>query len=269
MKRYTIEEKDWLKSNYSNLGSKTCAKYLNRPISSIRKTANKLGCYVSLQVRNKLHSNTLVESFIPSILPDTFINVKNKETAYVLGILWADGWISTSKNYSINIKLIEKDFLDILPVFHSLGSWKEYRYSPLNRNPTLQLRLSGKKLIDFFISMDYDKKSIKSAIKIISHIPADLQQYWWRGYFDGDGYISPKHPYRLNFCSSINQDWSFLPEKYNFYIKNTKGKYSYSKAELYSKDKILEFGNMIWKDWNIGLNRKYKKFQYLKKEMEC
>ncbi len=264
MNRYTSEELDWLKQNYSVLGSHACANHLSRSLSSIRQTANHLGCYVPLSLRNELHSKSLIKGFTSSILPEVFSNVNTKETAYVMGILWADGWVQNKNDYSINIKLIKEDFISILPIFNTLGVWKQYEYYPKNRKPTIQLRCSGKSLVDVFLSFGYHNKSYLSASEIISKIPSELKKYWWRGYFDGDGHIHATHPYRIEFASAWNQDWSFLPHEFPFKITITKGKHSYSKATLCSITEIVKFGNFMWSDWDgIGLLRKYNEFKKL------
>ncbi len=185
-KRYSEEDLNWLKANYSILGSKKCAHQLQHSVNSVRQTANALGCYVPSSLQRKLHSDTLIRSFTPTILPDTFREVKTKEVAYVLGILWAEGWVQNQSDYSINIKMIEEDFVELLPIFYALGEWKQYKYTPKNRKPTIQLRVSGKSLVDFFLSMDYHVKSNAPATKILSIIPEHLKKYWWRGYFDSN-----------------------------------------------------------------------------------
>lgn len=270
MKRYTIEEKNWLKENYPLLGSKKCMEHLNRSNPSICQTARKLGCVVSRSLRNKLHSETLISKFSPSILPEVFENVNTKEAAYVMGILWADGWTQASNDYSINIKLVKDDFIELLPIFDKLGNWKRYDYYPKNRRPTIQLRLSGKQIVDIFNKLGYNTKSYSSANTVLSTIPDNLKKYWWRGYFDGDGHIRSSHPYRLEFSSAWNQDWSFLPLEYPFKISITKSdKSSYSKAKLCSKSEILKFGNMLWNEWDeIGLSRKYNEFMKLMSSYE-
>lgn len=269
MKRYTLDEKNWLKENYSRLGSQKCSEILKRPLSSVRQTANKMGCHISIEFRNKLHSNTLIRNFIPSILPSIFKEVKLKEVAYILGLWWADGWIEYKDNYSVNIKLISDDFDDIEWIFYKLGDWKKYiRKATLGHKQTTQLRLSGKELVDYLISLDYHTKN-KSAIKILNTIPNNLKIYWWRGYFDGDGHINSQHPYRLMFSGPHNQDWSFLPPKYNFRKKIIIGKHSFSSMTLIRKNEIYDFGSFIWKNRNtdgIGLERKYNKFLELRQQ---
>lgn len=266
MNYYTSKELSWLKKNYPLKGSRACAEHLNRPLSSVRQTANNMGVHVPKKLRNKLSSDSHIKNFIPTISPEIFEKVKTKETAYVLGIMWADGWITDKNYYSIDIKLVREDFLKILPVFKTVGNWKRYDYKPKNRKPTIQLRASGKPIVDIFMAMDYKTKSYTSPKKVLSRIPRELRQYWWRGYFDGDGHIKIKTGYnRLEISSGINQDWSFLPKNIPFKIVTTKdSNSSSSKVILSSKKNIIKFGSMLWENWDgIGFPRKYNQFKKL------
>lgn len=205
-------------------------------------------------------------TFKPTLNVEIFKNVTMPETAYVLGLLWADGWIQNTNDFSINIKLISEDFQYLEWIFDKLGIWKKYRYNPKGRKPTTQLRTSGKDAVDYLISIGYKNKSFDSAKTVIDTIPNNLKHYWWRGYLDGDGYISSKHPYRLMFCSGYNQDWSFLPIEYNFKIIRQIGKtgHKHSKAFICSKKLINQFGNFIYKNYeidNIGLYRKFNAYK--------
>lgn len=267
MNRYTEIELKWLKNNYPILGSHECAAHLGRPLSSVRQTANNMGVRIPKSIAKELMSKSRIKKFIPTISPHIFENVNTKEAAYVLGIMWADGWITNKNYYSIDIKLVKEDFTEILPIFEKLGDWKKYEYHPKNRKSTIQLRASGKSLVDVFLNMDYHTKSYTSAAKVLSKIPKDLQEYWWRGYFDGDGHIKIKSGYhRLEISSGWNQDWSFLPKHIPFKIVVKKSpKSSYSKVILSSKKNILEFSKFLWKTQDgIGLTRKIEEFNKIK-----
>lgn len=201
-------------------------------------------------------------TFKPSLDIEILKKVNRPEAAYVLGLLWADGWIQNTNDFSINIKLVSEDFKYIEWIFDSLGKWKKYKYNPKNRKPTTQFRTSGKNLVDYLISIGYKTKSFDSASDVLNTIPDHLKHYWWRGYFDGDGHISGKHPYRLEFASGYEQDWSFLPKDFNFKIIRTirKNNNKYSKAQIYSKATIKKFGDFIYRGFtsdNIGLPRKF------------
>ena len=149
-------------------------------------------------------------------------------------------------------------------IFYKLGEWRKYSGTPPNRKPTTQLRVSGKSLVDCLLEMDYHSKSNSPATKVISSIPLHLRKYWWRGYFDGDGHIHASHPYRMEFSSTWNQNWSFLPREYPFKISIVRGKHSYSRASLNSKTESIRFGTMMWEGWDgIGLPRKYNEFKKL------
>lgn len=267
MKYYTSKELTWLKKNYPVIGSHACALHLKRPLSSVRQTANKIGAYIPKKLAKELMSKSHIKNFVSTIPAEIFEDVKSKEAAYVLGIMWADGWVTNKNSYSIDIKLAREDFDEILPIFEKLGTWKKYEYYPKNRKPTLQLRASGKSLVDSFLKMDYHNKSYASANKVLSKIPDNLKEYWWRGYFDGDGHIKIKTAYhRLEIASGCNQDWSFLPKDIPFKIVVTKRKKSsYSKARLSSKKNILEFSKYLWKtNDGIGLKRKVEEFKKIR-----
>lgn len=268
MKYYTSEELKWLKKNYPILGSHACALHLKRPLSSVRQTANKIGVHIPKKLAKELMSKSHINNFVPAISPDIFQNVNTKEAAYVLGMMWADGWITNKNYYSIDIKLVKEDFTEILPIFEKLGNWKKYEYHQKNRKPTIQLRASGKSLVDLFIDMGYHTKSYTSAYKVLSKIPEHLKEYWWRGYFDGDGHIKIRKGYsRLEISSGYNQDWSFLPKEIPFKIVVVKNpKSSCSKAILSSRKNILEFSKFLWKTQDgIGLKRKMAEFSKMKK----
>lgn len=266
MKRYTTEELEFIKQNYIQLGSKKCAEILHRPLSSVRQTANKkLNIKMPISQMSKFHSDTLIKKFKSAIPVSLFSLIRYPEQAYILGMLWAEGWIQNKNNYSINFKIIAEDFKQIKKVFFSLGRWKLYKIFPKPpRKPCIQLRLSGKEIVEFFIKNDFLTKNPR---KILSLIPEQLKCYWFRGFFDGDGYICHKRPYRLSFSGPIEQNWDFLPKyfkikKYIHPIKNHKS----SRAEIYSKQEIKNFGKFMWETYpenKIGFSRKFKKFKQI------
>lgn len=128
----------------------------------------------------------------------------------------------------------------------------------------------------FLKQNDYKTKNL-SPDKIILKIPKNLKQYWWRGYFDGDGCISlfSKNKCHVIFSGPINQKWDFVDALFKqLRIK----KYRKSKVQsicgqsskvcISNRGDCFRFLNYIYQGRmmdKIGLNRKYKKYLSINK----
>lgn len=56
--------------------------------------------------------------------PAQFITAITPESSYLLGLLWADGYLNRTKTgFCIRLKLVEDDGLEIAPVFAKTGHW--------------------------------------------------------------------------------------------------------------------------------------------------
>lgn len=203
-------------------------------------------------------------------------DTSNKVNVYLLGFLWADGWIvNAGYTHSLSMYLIKSDFLQIEPMLYDFGIRTFYdrqrkrkgeNFGRVSRGTTIQ----NKEVISFLWSNDYDKKSGCSPSKILSLIPTSLHHYFWRGYVDGDGCISKKE---IALWSVIEQDWSeakklteSLGVSHSIYTYVRKsGKHKSSVFRMGGIDNIVRFGDFIYKDYDgIGLCRKYDKYLLLK-----
>lgn len=261
----STKEINFLKENYLILGTKKCANILNKSDEAIRVHARKLNFFLSREKINELKSETSIKNFIPRIDINILKNVTIPEVAYVLGLLWADGWISNKNEYSVNIKLVTEDFDKIENIFYKIADWKKYTREYKKYKQTTTLRLSGKLIVDYLISIGYKTKSFDSANLVLDTIPENLRHYWWRGYFDGDGYIN-KNGNALQLCSGITQDWSFvsyLPSDIKYRIskeqylnKKSNKLNSCSKMYIYGPSAKL-FTDYIYCGKIFGFERKY------------
>lgn len=213
-----------------------------------------------------------------NVNPQQFINPQTKEAVYILGLLWADGYIATyvnkkthKKSYRVEVQLVQNDMNDLLTIFTQTGKWNiftgNYKNNDnLQRQPRTTVCTSSKVLHTFLLDNDYGTKTISSPTKILKTIPQDLHHYFWHGYFDGDGslWIS-KNGYQrqLSLCGSIEQDWTDAIELfrtldiiYHNHIVNASCKGS--NLRITNKDGIIKFTNYIYQDKSlIGLTRKY------------
>lgn len=212
-----------------------------------------------------------------AIVYKNFFDCQVPEFCYLLGYLWADGWL-TDKNYRIQIiesdGLILKEILDSIKIHYSLNRKKNgIDNTGTNRSPSL-IFCFGKHLKNFLKKLNYDKKSYISHQKIMESIPKENLHYWLRGYFDGDGcfYYNQKWKTKqANIGSTYNQDWTYFIEfldSYNIKAKAFKKihKKSKSKSSLlrFCGKQIIKFGEYIYQGKQFGLDRKYQKYLLIK-----
>lgn len=187
-----------------------------------------------------------------------------KEQAYILGFIWADGWIRKSKYHNeIRVECLKTDIDEIYPYFIKENpNWKIYCRNRSNRKPQARLNLVDKSLVLFLYNNDYTSNSSKPASAILSHIPDKLKPYWFRGLIDGDGcwYYKDTLPRKRKFeiSSNYEQDWSYftnllddLKINYQYYQYESKKGNKSSRIELGKKQNLITLGEYIYKDFNL------------------
>jgi hypothetical protein len=206
------------------------------------------------------------------INPSLFTKVNTPEAAYILGFLWADGFLGS--HYTINTEIVSDDAIVIEKIFSSTGKWYIYKRKRDNYKPQTKFSCTNKPLYEYLIKLGFNNKN-KSPNKILKTIPKKLQHYWFRGYFDGDGcwYFYPKGYLRqCTIASKYSQNWEFMVQlmgvlkikKYNINKTkriNKKGiENAHSRIRFCNIDAIIKFGNYIYNGNQFGLERKLKKF---------
>lgn len=220
---YTNNEIDFLKNNYSDKGANFCSKSLNRNYWSIISKAGRLGLRISKELKSKqMKRCSKMERTRPknakSVDLNQFIDIKSKEIAYILGLIWADGHIH---KYKVSVTSLKTDLEQIYPFFMKTGEWsmfcvKQKRYE-VQCQEVMSIYSSNKEMANIFTEYDYHVKSDKSACKVLSKIPENLQHYWFRAFFDGDGYIwySKECMYKITLTSNKDQNWKFMEKLCN------------------------------------------------------
>lgn len=206
---------------------------------------------------------------------DHFFNSNkiNKQTAYVLGLMWADGYIYPKQN-RVSITCIKSDLDDVSSIISNTAKWRTYiRKAKGVRKEQLTFMIHDKNFCELLTSYKYVSKKYDSACKILNIIPIELQKYWWRGFLDGDGCIYTGKNYQVFFTSALNQDWNFiniLPLKLSWKtVKKQTNKGNYSRRLLNNKNDCLLLLNYIYDNYEndkIGFTRKYLKYLEMKRE---
>ncbi len=203
-----------------------------------------------------------------------FDTIDTQESAYFLGILYADGCNST-ENYSVRLIVSEKD-CDILyklknlifkcdrPLLKRKGKLFNNNGKTYLRKDSYCLTISNKHISSKLESHGLIKaKSLK--LTFPTCVPNHLLHHFIRGYFDGDGCLS----FTSNQISiSILGTDSFIKELQSI-CKNAEIKSSICHAKKGSVIKQISihgnvagkrFLDFIYRDSVIHLDRKYNKF---------
>lgn len=270
----------FLLENYENIGCKACAKILNISEGAIDYAAKRLKLKISKKAISEIRKNVANERYKDNWLDiiSSFENVSTPEAAYLLGYFWADGYVGPN---TVSMTISKEDMDEISNIFKSTGNWtiKSAHKGSLSKKDMSIIYCCSKKLVNIFKLMNYHNKSGGSPLKALKKIPENLHNYWFRGYFDGDGCIYfNKKSYRstITIASVADQNWDFikllaknLDINFNLYIKDAK--YKYKNKTLIGKcsmimicgaKNIQKFFDYIYSDnlSKFGLKRKYNIF---------
>ncbi len=268
---YSVKDEEFLIKHYPIYGPKYCASVLGRDPEAIGTKARRMN--LKKQGRAKHPS-------MQKINPEQFTNIRSPEIAYLLGYLWADGYIhysvnKTSHRYAIVLEIVSEDAKDLSPILTKTGQWGQTaRKRKDNWRETTSFTTNSKDIYEFLFINDYKSKPTAEPTKILSQIPNHLKHYWWRGYFDGDGYISFAEPGKgrwkgLGFSSTYGFEWKELINLFqsldinNYSLTNSEHKtkkHRSSKISLQNNNNIILFSRFLLQS-EIGLSRKTNKLK--------
>jgi hypothetical protein len=192
-----------------------------------------------------------------------------KEKVYLLGLLWADGYVTGNK---IGIELVEEDLSSLETLFKTFGTYTIRRRSRKDRQPQMSITIQDGELATWLISLGFKEKSLTSAVNLLEKIEPKLKHYWFRGYFDGDGcfyygansvkqaVLSGGYNQNFDFFISLLEELQIKFEYKKFSKENPKTNRinSHSRIRFNGFYNIQKFGNYIYQNMDgIGLKRKY------------
>lgn len=174
-----------------------------------------------------------------------FKQINSEESAYFLGLLYADGCVSINKsNYTVYLKLQNQD-VEIIEKFRNIMSPS----SPIkNTGKYSYFRINKKEICEQLISHGcIPNKSL--TLQFPTTVPVNLYRHFIRGYSDGDGSI-----YNNKLKYSINTIWKIVStEQFCNSIKNI------LRQELDINCGIYMFKNKVTASLVVGGNKQVKK----------
>lgn len=273
-KRWTEEEDLILKTNYTRLGGALSIHLLpKRSRAAIQQRA--------LMFKIPFNGVSVKPIDKEFYLPDSkFTNVKDKEVAYILGLMWADGCISINgRAYSSRTTNKSEDICPLLPLLTPfLEGWSvrsSYADHPTYK-PQTQLGRASKRLYNHLDQMGYTNR-LDGVCRVLDYMDPALHKYWFRGLIDGDGcfYYNEKNRCR-QFCVAgpYDQEWGFLTKlldslkiRHSVQRSTSKKGHKSSKVRVCGKANITILGNYLYDDYEVyslGFERKYNTYKLIK-----
>lgn len=191
-------------------------------------------------------------------------------TAYILGFLWADGWLDCKSNkfIGISMEILKTDFIEIEEHFKKLNiEYFQYERSREGRQTQSTLRYSDKNFIKFLIDNDFENRKTKGFNKILSCFSEKSKPFFIKGLFDGDGcYYINKSACQITLSSSYDQNYEGLTDlllqlNIKFTIQKVSKTNKYSALRMTSRNSCIKFINFLENCTTIGLSRKNEKMK--------
>ena len=212
------------------------------------------------------------------IQEDFFDKIDTEEKAYILGLLYADGYNNTDRNsVSLGLKETDKEVLDKITALIQPTKPLQYINMSSQRNKEgfensknqYRLVIANKHISERLIYLGCSKaKTHNLTSPTEEQVPSHLIRHFVRGYFDGDGSVSGDKQKQFCFVGTID----FLLPLQQILVKELN--FSKTKLDRRHKDRdnnirslrycgvnqCITFRDWLYKDATIYLERKKKIF---------
>ncbi|MFX1538880.1 MAG: LAGLIDADG family homing endonuclease [Promethearchaeota archaeon] len=248
-KIWTDNEIKFLQNN-THLKDREIAEHLNRSIYSIR------GKRKQYYTKHNASSRYSMEM--------DFFKIWSNEMAYILGFIFADGFVRRRKTGSeLSIKIKDKKLLE--EINHAMKSNYPIKSVKTPKGILFSLSVYKKEVINDLYKLGVTSR--KSSIIQFPDIPLAFVNHFIRGYFDGDGNTGiVKNSLIIEFTSGSNKFLRKLKQILET-LDIESSLYKLKRKNIVYSLKILAKGRkfffqFLYKDATIFLERKYKVMKY-------
>lgn len=260
---WSDEEISFVKNNYMEMVTADISKILNRTTNAIELKASRLGL--------KKYPYTCDYHY--------FETINTEEKAYWLGFLSANGWISKNDKSNAGVIGIELQYNDITHLkkfnksikgnYRITDTWKACLISTKDKEKKHHLcciRIFSLTMYNTLANLGFTNN--KSYDFHIPSIDNNLLRHYIRGYFDGDGRLCcTNKSFKVSFITASENMNNDLINTFNslcikIYTNSFISEYGTQlyQIEINKNSDKIKFLDYLYKDSNIYLDRKYKKY---------
>jgi len=182
-----------------------------------------------------------------------FNNITTEEQAYILGFIYADGYI-TSDNRTLSFQLNKKDIEILDKIKSCLNS--NVKYTKSSNINGVRVNFCSKYMVKSLNRLGVVRNKTKKLY--LPSLPSNLYRHFFRGLFDGDGYIGK---YQCTLIISSDKFYTDLVEFINTEFNTTLSSKKYDNYyRVNFTRKNASIIKWMYQDSNIYLTRKYNSY---------
>lgn len=208
------------------------------------------------------------------IQEDFFDKIDTEEKAYILGLLYADGYNNTDRNsVSLGLKEDDKEILDKITAiiqpdkplqYIDLSTQKKTKGFENSQNQ-YRMVIANKHISQRLVELGCGKaKTHNLTFPIEEQVPSYLIRHFVRGYFDGDGSISKGKISKVDIIGTTTfleplQDILFKELSFNKTVLNQRHKErdnNIRSLQICGNKQCIKFRDWLYEDATIYLERK-------------
>ena len=196
---------------------------------------------------------------------DTFFdNINSEEKAYLLGFLYADGYLAKDGRIGIRLKIDDVEILQMFqkyicpdtPIVHTNNQ-------NLKRKSQVNLRWKSKQMYERLKQLGFNVDKTHTNSSIFKNISENYKLHFMRGFTDGDGCLQANnlengHKRKVSICWSNGTKEIFLDIKNWLNINSMKlyDNNTYFVLRCDTRKDVYEIVNVLYNNCNLYLKRK-------------
>lgn len=196
---------------------------------------------------------------------DSFFNVIDSEIkAYLLGFLYADGYISKDGRIGILLNSKDIEILELIQKFIAPNSKIQHiNYQDIKRDPQVKIRFKSKEIYNKLQEFGFTTDKTHHHCHILELIPNEYKKDFIRGYTDGDGSVrfdAYKNYFKMGitWCNGVPEILEDIKSYFDTCSGNLHNYGNYYTLSYEKKSDIKFICEHLYSNCTYYLTRKYQ-----------